>query len=90
MKFKNFINRFDETAYNVFENMTACSKSLIMSGLIGGILIAVCAVITAIYIINTGYTLELGNIFELFLDRSAAIPAIALFFCFVSELTARK
>ena len=78
----------DAAAYNVFENLTACSKSLIMGGLVGGILVAVCAVITAIYIINTSYTLELGNIFESFLDRSAAIPAIALFFCFVSELTA--
>ena len=90
MKIKKIINRVDEAAYDVFENMSACSKSLIMGGLIGGILVAICAVLTAVYIINTGYTLTLGNIFETFLDRSAAIPAIALFFCLVSELTIRK
>ena len=87
MKILRYIRHIDEAAYNVFEKLTACSKSFIMGGLVGAVLLAVCAVITTVYIINNGYTVVLGDILFYFADRSAALPAIALFLCFISELS---
>ena len=80
----------DEAAYNVFEKMSACSKSLIMGGLIGSILVAVCSVITIVYIMFNGYTMELGDIVNSFIDRSAALPAISAFICLISEISFKK
>jgi len=89
MKIKKFVRHMDDAAYNVFESMNACSKSLIMGGLIGAILVAVCAVVAAIYILCNGYTLESGVIFSYLVDRSAALPAIAVFICVISEFSSR-
>lgn len=87
MKILRYIRNIDEAAYNVFENLTACSKSLIMGGFIGSALLAVFAVTTTVYIILNGYTDMLGDIYDYFADRSAALPAIAAFFCIASELS---
>lgn len=86
MKVLRFIKNMDEAAYSVFENLTACSKSLIMGGLIGAVFVGVCAAVTAFYILCNGYTIGLGDIFNSFIDRSAALPAIALFISLVCEI----
>lgn len=90
MKILRFFKHMDEAAYNVFEHMTALSKSMILGGLIGSVLVAACSVIAGIYILYSGYTIELGEIFDSLIDRSAALPAIAAFVCLVFELSSRN
>lgn len=90
MKILRYIRHMDEAAYNVFENLTACSKSLILSGLVASVLVAVMALVAAIYIIFNGYTPMLSDIFGSFADRSAALPAVAMFACVISELSSKN
>lgn len=90
MRFFRIIKNTDEAAYNVFQNLTAWSKSLIMGGLVGAILVAVCSVVTSFYILYNGYTIELGDIFNSFIDRSAALPSIALFISLICEISSKN
>lgn len=90
MKILRYIRHMDEAAYNAFENLTVYSKSLIMGGLLGSALVAICSVIAVIYIMCNGYTMELGDIVNSFIDRSAALPAISVVFCFVCEIYSKN
>ncbi|MBQ8827725.1 MAG: hypothetical protein IJZ90_01105 [Clostridia bacterium] len=89
-RFVSFLKKADKTAFEFFSGCSAWTKSLIAAGMLSSIVVAVCAVCAAVYLMAGIYSETVNDIIDFCIDRSAALPAISMFFCIISEIVNRS
>ena len=86
----NIVKRTDKVAVKYFNGFGACAKSFAISGMVSSVIIGICACCAAVYILVNGYSDSVNEIICFFIDRCAAIPAISLLGCLISEIMRGK